>query len=120
VRFARKERITDAALIEAITRAEKGLINGDLSSGLIKQRIARPGQGRSGGFRSIIVYRSGDLAVFLYGFAKSERENIDDDELKTLKEIAGVWLAASQAEIENFVTQEHAKVVSDEHSKKGD
>ena len=77
VRFARRERIKDHALLDAIARAEKGLIDADLGSGLLKQRVARAGEGRSGGYRTIIAYRAGGLAVFLYGFAKNERDNIE-------------------------------------------
>ncbi len=57
------------------------MIDADLGGGLIKQRVARAGQGRSGGYRMIVAYRVKDRAVFLYGFAKNERENIDSDEL---------------------------------------
>ena len=55
--------------------------------GVIKQRVARTGQGRSGGYRLLIAYRLGDRSVFLYGLAKNERENIDEGELATLREI---------------------------------
>jgi hypothetical protein len=48
----------------------------------------------------LIAYRSGDRAVFLYGFAKNERDNIGDDELTTLKEIAGAWLRADKAHLQ--------------------
>jgi hypothetical protein len=54
-----------------IERAERGIIDADLGGGLIKQRVARPGQGRSGGFRMIVVYRTKERAVFIYGFAKT-------------------------------------------------
>lgn len=76
-RYARRERIADHRLREAIERAESGLVDADLGGGVIKQRVARDGQGRSGGYRMLIAYRAGDRAVFLYGFAKRERENID-------------------------------------------
>ncbi len=66
----------------------------DLGGGVIKQRVARPGQGLSGGYRVLIAYRFGDRSVFLYGFAKNERENIEEDELATLREIAAGWLEA--------------------------
>lgn len=56
-RFARKQRIMDVALIEAVRRAERGQIDADLGGGVIKQRVARAGQGKSGGFRTIIPYR---------------------------------------------------------------
>jgi len=61
-RFAQKERIADDALCEAVNRAERGLIDADLGGRVIKQRIPRPGEGRSGGFRTIILYRTTDKA----------------------------------------------------------
>lgn len=94
-RFARRQRIADASLGEAIERAERGIIDADLGGGLIKQRVARPGQGRSGGFRMIVAYRAAGRAVFLYAFAKNDRDNIDDDELEALRTIGANWLAAS-------------------------
>ena len=96
-RFVRREHIADASLKEAIARAERGLIDADLGGGLIKQRVARPGQGRSGGYRMIVVLRSQDRAFFVYGFAKNERENIEPDELEDLRAIAADFLAASHA-----------------------
>jgi hypothetical protein len=98
VRFARKERIEDAALSEAVKRAEAGLIDADLSGGVIKQRVARQGQGKSGGFRTLIAYRAGKLAIFVYGFDKNDRENITDGELETLQEIAAAWFAGTAAD----------------------
>ena len=93
-RFARRERISDAALREAVDRAEHGLMDADLGGGVIKQRVARPGQGRSGGFRVLIAYRAKTRSVFLFGFAKSARGNVEDDELATAQEIARLWLEA--------------------------
>jgi hypothetical protein len=87
-RWSKRERVGDSALREAVERAEKGLIDADLRGGVIKQRVARVGQGRSGGYRTIVVYRAADRAIFLYGFAKNERDNIDDDELATFRELA--------------------------------
>jgi hypothetical protein len=93
-RFARAERISDGSLGEAVARAAQDLVDANLGGGVIKQRIARSGQGRSGGYRALIAYRARHRAVLLYGFAKRERENIKPDELLTLREIAGKWLAA--------------------------
>lgn len=98
-RFQRRERITDASLANAVRSAEAGLVEADLGGGLIKQRLARPGQGKSGGFRTVIVYRRGELAVFLLGFAKSERANIDDDELDALKDQARAFFGLSDDQI---------------------
>ena len=94
-RFARRERITDESLREAIDRAERGIIDADLGGGLIKQRVAREGQGRSGGYRMLVAYQARGRAVFLYGFAKNEQENIGSDELTSLREIAAAWLDAN-------------------------
>jgi hypothetical protein len=95
-RFARKEGIADAALREAVARAGKGQIDADLGGGVIKQRIARPGQGRSKGYRAIILFRREAKALFAYGFAKSRRANIDEDEEEQFKEAAKHVLALTE------------------------
>ena len=87
-RFARRERIADDVLAEAVERAELGLVDADLGGSVIKQRVARAGQGRSGGYRTIILLRSGTRAVFAYGFAKKDRDNIARDELDALRALA--------------------------------
>jgi len=99
MRFARRARIDDRSLRESIERAGRGTIDADLGGGIIKQRVARSGQGRSGGYRMLIAYRLRTRAVFLYAFAKNERENIDPDELLTLREIGAAWLAADAQRI---------------------
>jgi hypothetical protein len=98
-RYARKARLEDAALCEAIENAERGLIDADLGGGVIKQRIARQGGGKSGGFRTIILFRAAERAVFIYGFGKNERDNIRADELTEFRRLAGVMLAYSDQEI---------------------
>jgi hypothetical protein len=80
-------------LCEAILDAERGLIAADLGGGVIKQRIARPGEGKSGGFRTLIVFRAGARAFFVHGFAKNEKDNIGEDELVALKKLATELLA---------------------------
>ena len=102
-RFIRRERLSGSSLRVAVERADKGLVDADLGGGLVKLRVAREGQGRSGGYRMLLAYRVGDRAVFLYGFAKSERDNIEPDELLTLREVAAFWLAADAHEIEAAV-----------------
>jgi hypothetical protein len=99
-RLIRGTDLSDRALREAVERAAKGLVDAELGSGLIKQRVARPGQGRSGGYRTIIALRAGDRAFFLHCFAKNDRANIGDAELRSLREIAAHWLHASPALIE--------------------
>ena len=102
-RFARKEKIPDAILVDAVARAERGQVDADLGGGVIKQRIARPGRGKSGGYRTIIFFRRGERAVFAYGFAKSDRANIDDDEEKQFKEAARHVLQLTEKQIEALV-----------------
>ena len=80
IRFARKERISAQTLLDAIERAANGEIDVDLGGGVIKQRLARPGEGRSKGYRSIILFRREDRAFFVYGFSKSEQGNISEHE----------------------------------------
>jgi hypothetical protein len=106
VRFARRERIRDIDLVESVRRANRGLVDADLGGHVIKQRVARPGQGRSGGYRVLLAFHAGARSVFLYGFAKSERDNIAANELMTLKEIAAAWLAADEATIARAVAED--------------
>lgn len=91
-RFANREGIADGELCEAVYQAERGLIDADLGGGVIKQRLAREGQGKSGGFRSILLFRRGLTAFFVYGFAKNDRDNIRRDELKAFRKLASEML----------------------------
>jgi len=102
-RFARKQRIDDATLLDAIERAEQGLIDADLGSGVIKQRIARPGQGKSGGYRTIILYRQTHRAFFIYGFAKSHQDNISKEEEAAFKKAAQYMLDLSSEHLDEMV-----------------
>ena len=96
-RFAARAGLDDAALCEAVERARAGLVEAELGGGVIKQRIARKGGGRSGGFRTIILFRRGKLAFFVYGFAKSDRENLRRDELTTYRMLADEYLGLDEA-----------------------
>jgi hypothetical protein len=98
-RFSRKAGLDDAALCRAVDDADHGLIDADLGGGVIKQRIARRGGGKSGGFRTVILYRRSLRAFFVYGFAKSDRPNVSQDELAALKELASEMLGYCDGEI---------------------
>lgn len=106
IRFQRKERMSDRSLLEAIRQVEHGLFDADLGNGLVKKRIARLGQGKSSGYRTIIAIRRNDKAVFLFGFAKNERSNIADEELEELKKLASVYLALNEKQIEELIAYE--------------
>ena len=115
VRFARKERLDDRKLCDAVARIERGSVDADLGGNLIKQRIARVGGGRSGGYRTIIAFRASQRSVFLYGFAKSEQANIDDRELEDLKTLARLYLGFSDIQIAKALEQgELREVICDD------
>ena len=111
-RFARKERVSDRDLGGAVERAGQGSVDADLGGGVIKQRIARPGGGRSGGFRTLIAFHRGQRSVFLYGFAKNERDNIDDRELADLKKLARKFLSFNSAQIQVALDEAELKELS--------
>jgi hypothetical protein len=99
VRFAGSQKISDETLREAILRASSGQVDADLGGGVLKQRIARPGQGKSKGYRTIILFRERQRAFFVYGFAKSERDNISKDEEEQFKKMAKHVLGLSEAQL---------------------
>jgi hypothetical protein len=93
MRFAKKAGLDDSTLSKSIQDAARGLVAADLGGGVVKQRIARPGQGKSGGFRTLIVFRAGARAFFVHGFAKNEKDNIGTNELIAIKKLASELLA---------------------------
>lgn len=112
-RYARKQRIADADLIDAVRRAERGQVDADLGGGVIKQRVARTGQGKSGGYRTIILYRQERRAFFVFGFAKSEQANIDDDDEAQFKQMAKKLLALSDEQMAVLVEKGRFSEVED-------
>ena len=98
-KFARKEQISDAKLWEAVTAAERGNIDADYGGGVIKQRIARTNQGKSGGYRAIIYYLQADKAFFVFGFSKNARDNIEEDEERELKRQAKITFTLSNEQL---------------------
>ena len=115
-KFARRERISNLSLSEAIQRAERGSVDADLGGRLIKPRVAREGQGRSGGYRMLVAYRSQNRAVFLFGFAKNERDNIGPDDLLSLRSIAAGWLAADAERIAQALDEDVLQEVDDDEA----
>jgi hypothetical protein len=92
-RWARKQRLTTLSLCAAVREMKAGLYDADLGGGLLKKRIARTGQGKRGGFRTLIATNRGTRWIFVYGFPKNERSNIDKDEEDALKQLAAHLLA---------------------------
>jgi len=113
-RFARKQKIQDAALCDAVDRAERGQIDADLGSGVIKQRVARPGQGRAGGYRTLIFYHQAHRAFFVYGFAKSDKGNISNEEEAAFKKAARHVLALTDVQLETLIQSGQLSEVDDD------
>lgn len=97
--------MTDAALCEAVKRAEDGSVDANLGRNLIKQRVARQGTGRRGGFRTVIAYRVGARAVFIYGFAKSKAENISASDEQELAHAGALLLGLDADGIETLIVE---------------
>ena len=111
-RFANKEGILDTDLLEMVNQLEEGQADDvaplhgdsnnpshrqnarrtyvDLGGGVFKVRVARPGEGKSGGYRVIVFFKSKERTFFVYGFAKSNRHNLNQRELKAYKRDAKV------------------------------
>lgn len=104
-RFARKEDISDQKLTDAVREIEKGLNDADLGRGLIKKRVARAGQGKRGGYRTIIVYRTGHRAIFLYGFSKSAKANLSVADLEAYQKLAQIYLGLTVSGIVKALTE---------------
>jgi hypothetical protein len=88
IKWAEKEGLSDDALQIAVDEMERGLIDADLGGHVVKKRVAVVGRGKRGGVRTLLAYKSGDKAFFMYGFAKNARANVSTDELKALKHLA--------------------------------
>lgn len=113
-KFAIRKGISDAALVAAIDQANRGLVDADLGGGLIKQRVAREGGGKSGGYRTLVFFRHEERAIFAFGFAKSDKANLSAVELQTYKQAAKIVLALTQAQIDTEVREGRLFEVNDD------
>ena len=102
-RFARKEGISDEELRDIVKQLEAGQPDVDYGGDVYKMRIARPGEGKSGGYRVVVFFRSEDRTFFVYGFSKSDRANIDQKEKSDYKELAKKYLNLSDEMIDRAV-----------------
>jgi hypothetical protein len=99
-RWAHKQGLDDLSLCNAVREMIAGLYEADLGGGLLKKRIARPGKGKSSGFRTLIATNRGNRWMFVYGFPKNERSNIDKKEAEALKKLATELLSLTPEAIE--------------------
>ena len=111
---AAKQKISDDDLREAVSRAERDLIDAQMGLALIKQRIPRRGQGRSGGFRSIIAYKRGEIAIFLHLFAKNAKANLTKAETEVFRDLAGNLMGLSDEALMRLAAAQRWRRIEDE------
>jgi len=99
-KWAKKYKLSDSKLILAIEDLEDNLSSSNLGGGLFKVRVSSENSGKSSGFRTLIVYREGDIAVVVYGFAKSEQDNLSKAELLAFKTLAKDILNQSHSDLD--------------------
>ncbi|AFZ02245.1 type II toxin-antitoxin system RelE/ParE family toxin [Calothrix sp. PCC 6303] len=99
-RWSRKHGLQDLSLCNAVDEMMAGLYDADLGGGLFKKRIAREGQGKRSGFRTLIATNKGNRWIFVFGFPKNQRSNIDKDEQEALKRLASELLSYTDEDLE--------------------
>jgi hypothetical protein len=99
-RFAKKEDINDDDLLNILDQLEAGQPDANLGGGVFKMRIARSGEGKSGGYRVIVYFKSGDRTFYVHGFAKSDMANISQRELVRAKRQAKTLFAMTDNQIQ--------------------
>jgi hypothetical protein len=103
-RWVKREGLADRDLCDTVVEMQKGLIDARLGGGLVKKRVARSGHGKRGGYRVILASNFGDRWVFMFGFAKNERDNVDDDELRLMKRLASAILEMDDRMLKQALT----------------
>ena len=104
-RFAEKEGITDSELRELVNQLEAGQADANLGGGVYKVRVARPGEGKAGGYRVIVFFKSEERTFYEYCFAKSDRANISNKLLKVYKEVAKEYLSMPPDQLRERIGQ---------------
>ncbi|CAN5533606.1 type II toxin-antitoxin system RelE/ParE family toxin [soil metagenome] len=104
-KWARKESILDVALVSDVDNADAGLVDANLKGCLVKLRVARPGRGKSGGYRTIVAYKTEARAFFLYGFGKNELANVSVQEAEGYEEYGAILLELTERELRGLIEE---------------
>jgi hypothetical protein len=104
-RFTRKEDINDDELLNIVEQLEAGQSDADLGGGVFKMRIARSGEGKSGGYRVIVFFKSGERTFYVHGFAKSDTANISKKELVRAKKQAKTLFTMTDTQIQTALKE---------------
>ena len=102
-KWAKLEGLSDSSLKKAINEIDQGLFEANLGSGLYKKRVAKKGFGKSNGYRTILAFKQNDRAIFMYGFAKNERDNIDNKEEIIYKKLARYFLGITEITLDVLI-----------------
>jgi hypothetical protein len=103
--WARSEGLLDHVLIRAVDEMNRGLYEANVGGGLYKKRLAMPGRGKRGGYRTLVAFKQGAKAFFVYGFAKNVRANINEKEKKIYRQLAKDFLNMSESAIQKMIEQ---------------
>ncbi len=102
-RWAKSMKMAESQLKQAVTEIASGLNDGELGSGLYKKRVARAGGGKRGGHRTIVAFRH-ERAIFLFGYSKNDREDIDSDQLQQMRVLTKQFLNLTEKQIKDMVS----------------
>jgi hypothetical protein len=113
-RWAKKETLSDKALVKAIHELREGNYEANLGGNLFKKRIAISGKGKSGGLRTILAFRSGDKSFFVFGFSKNQKANMTEQEKLVYKKLAKLLLSYNDLQIKKAIEHKEIIEVSDD------
>ena len=100
VRFTRKERLAEESLRNMVREIEQGLPGSSLGGSVYKKRLARPGRGKSAGYRIIHAWSRGKILFLIEGYAKNELQNLSKRELTAVRNLAAIMLSWKNIELE--------------------
>jgi len=101
--WSKSEKLSDKILRKTAEEIARGLLDADLGGGLIKKRVARPGRGKRGGYRTLLAFKQNTRSIFLFGFAKNEMGNLEAAQLKELKRLAKKFLTMPDEKIHQLI-----------------
>lgn len=113
-KWQKKSSVGDNSLIKAIQEIESGLVDANLGGGIFKKRVARQGFGKSGSYRTILASNYNGMWVFIIGFAKNERDNIENQELTAIQSYAKFLMSLAKSEIDHLLENKELYEVKNE------
>ena len=113
-KWATKQDISDDDLKKAVSEIENGLVDANLGGNVYKKRIRRLGQGKSSGYRTILLMKQDDKVIFAHGFAKGEKDNITKTELEGFKIMAEAFLNLPQAQLNTLIDNKNLIEISND------